>query len=128
MRKCDFNKVGSQLYWNHTSVCSPVYLLDICRTQFLKTIGDCSWICNVINLVKLILKSLWCFACLNYPLLLKLFLNNWWSYLIFMYKISKWWEWIALYNYEKNYSNLFENSSDLGNNIGRLFLKNILYK
>ena len=40
-----------------------------------------------------------------------------------MYEISKCWEWIAVYNYGKDYSNLYQNSSDFGNNIGRLFFE-----
>ena len=48
------------------------------------------------------LKTLWCFTYLNYPLLFKLFFYNWCNYLIFMYETSKCWEWIAVYNHEKN--------------------------
>ena len=81
--------------------------------------GDCSWICNVMKLVKMIFKSLWYFAYLNYPLLLKLFFYNWRNYLIFMYEISKCWGWILVYNYE----NKVIESSNVGNNVGRLFLK-----
>ena len=89
-----------------------------------KPFGDCFWICNIIKLVKMILKSLWYFAYLNYTLLLKLSFNNWYNYLIFMYEIPKCWVWIAVYKYEKkNYSNLFENTSEIGNNIGRLFFE-----
>ena len=36
MPKCDFNKVALQLYWNHTSAWSSVYLLHIFRTTFPK--------------------------------------------------------------------------------------------
>ena len=57
---------------------------------------DNSWICNVIKLVKMILKSFWYFTYLNYPLLLKLFFYNWCNCLIFMYKISKCWEFKVL--------------------------------
>ena len=58
-----------------------------CRTP----IGDWLWICNVIKLVKMILKSLWYFAYLIYPFLLNLFFWNWSNYLIFKYEISKCW-------------------------------------
>ena len=85
--------------------------------------GDCFWICNVIKLVKIILESLWYFAYLNYPLLPNLFFYNWCKYLIFMYEISKCWEWIVVYNHEKKCSKLFGNSSGAENNMGWLFLK-----
>ena len=75
-------------------------------------VGDWFWISNVTRLVKMILKNYKYFAHLNYPLLLKLFFYNWCNYLIFMYKIWKCWEWIAVYNYEKRkiiqiYSKIF---------------------
>ena len=39
MPKCDFNKVAKQIYWNRTLAwCSPVNLLHIFRTPFLKNI------------------------------------------------------------------------------------------
>ena len=39
--KCNFNKVSLQLCWNHTSAwCSPVNLLHISRTPFLKNISE----------------------------------------------------------------------------------------
>ena len=79
------------------------------------------------KLAKIILESVWYIAYLNFPFLLKLFFNNWCNYLIFMYEISKCLEWIAIYSYEKNYSNLFENSSDFGNNMGQLFMKHPVY-
>ena len=43
MLKCDFNKVPLQVYWNHTSAwvwCSPVNLLHIFRTSFLKNTSE----------------------------------------------------------------------------------------
>ena len=88
----------------NTYFCMGVFLYICCIFSehiFWRTpMGDCSWICNVIKLVKMMLKSLWYFAYLNYHLL-KLFFYNWCNYLIFMYKISKCWEWIPVYNYEK---------------------------
>ena len=41
-----------------------------------------------------------------------------------MYKISKCWAWIPVYNYEKEYSKLFENSSGILNNMGQFFFEN----
>ena len=40
-----------------------------------------------------------------------------------MYKISKFGSELQFEIIKKNYSKVFENSSDVGNNIGRIFLK-----
>ena len=62
---CNFTKL------TFLNGCFPVYMLHICRTHFWRTLmGDCSWICNVKKLVKMILKNSWYFANLNYPRLL----------------------------------------------------------
>ena len=50
--KCDFNKAVLQFYWNHISAwCSPLNLLYIFRTPFLKTppVG-CFWILVLLTL------------------------------------------------------------------------------
>ena len=54
MRKCDFNKVAKQLYWNTLwHGCSPVSLLHIFRTSFLMNTSRglllSSWHCDQIN-------------------------------------------------------------------------------
>ena len=126
------NEISIKLIRNFTEITLPYVFLYICyifaEHIFWRTsIGNCFWICNFMKLAKIILKSVWCIAYLNFPFLLKLFFNNWCNYLIFMYEISKFWEWIAVYSYEKNYSNLFENSSDFGNNMGQLFMKHPVY-
>ena len=85
MGKCDFSKVGWQLYWTHIfawvfSCLFPAYLqnkfFEAPETCNVPRRLHCSWICNVIKLVKMILKSLWYLAHLIYPLLPKLFFTN----------------------------------------------------
>ena len=117
------------LYFTYTSG----WYFPIClfaENIFWRTpMGDCFWICNVIKLDKIILKSLWYFVYLNYPLLLKLFFyNNWCNYLIFMYEISQCWEWIVVYYYEKkNIQSYLETLLKLEIIWGGFFLKHLVY-
>ena len=81
--KRDFNKVGfTTLLKSHFRTSVFMYICYIFAEHiFWRTpTGDCLRICNVIKLVKAILKGLWYFAYLSYPLLLKLFFYKWCNY------------------------------------------------